>query len=151
MKKLICSCLMLFAVLGAGADEPQQKFSPEKYWAELEQYITNEACLTPKEAAAFFPLLREMKDKQRNLYNQMKAEGKIKPTDDDACKKAIQKRDQIELEQKSILQTYHNRFFTVLPASKVWDAIKAEDRFNRKMFRNWGKGQPNKGQPSQKK
>lgn len=118
----------------------QQRFSPEKYQADLEQYITKEACLTPQEASAFFPLFREMQKKQRALYNKMREDVRIKPADEAACKKMIQKRDQVELELKSIQQTYHNKFLGVLSASKVFDVIKAEDRFHRKTFRNWGNG-----------
>lgn len=142
MKKLVVICSMLLWVSVAFAGEPQQKFSPEKFQADMEQFITKEACLSPQEAAAFFPLFREMLSKQRCLFNQMKVEGKIKPTDEEACKKAIQKRDQMEIELKSILQTYHNKFFGILPASKVYDVIKAEDKFHRGLFRNWGKGNP---------
>ena len=127
----------------------QQKFSPEKYQADLEQFITKEAGLTSKEAEAFFPLLREMQEKQRTIYKQMKAEGKVKPSDEKACKKAIQKRDRMELELKNIQQTYHNKFLAVLPASKVFDVIIAEERFNRRMFRNWGTGR-HQGPPPQK-
>ena len=116
----------------------QQKFSPEKYQADLEQYITKEACLTPQEAAAFFPLFREMQKKQRALYNRMRDDVRIKPTDEAACKKMIQKRDQVELELKSIQQTYHNKFFSVMPASKVFDVIKAEDNYHRGLLRNMG-------------
>ena len=125
----------------------QQKFSPEKYQADLEQFITKEASLTSKEAAAFFPLLREMQEKQRTIYKQMRAEGMAKPADEKACKKAIQKRDQMELELKNIQQTYHNKFLGVLPASKVFDVIIAEERFNRRMFRNWGMGRPQGPRP----
>ena len=118
--------------------QQQQKFSPEKYQADLEQYITKEACLTPQEAAAFFPLFREMQKKQRALYNKMRDDVRIKPTDEAACKKMIQKRDQVELELKSIQQTYHNKFFSVMPASKVFDVIKAEDNYHRGLLRNMG-------------
>ena len=140
MKKLIVNCLFLLFAVGVNAEEPQQKFSPEKFQADMEAFITKEACLTPQEAAAFFPLYREMQKKQRVLYSQMQAEGMIKPASEEACKKLIQKRDQVELELKAIQQTYHNKFFGVIPASKVWDVIKAEDRFHRGMFRNWGRG-----------
>ena len=118
----------------------QQRFSPEKYQADLEQYITKEACLTPQEASAFFPLFREMQKKQRALYNKMREDVRIKPTDEAACKKMIQKRDQVELELKSIQQTYHNMFFSVMPASKVFDVIKAEDQYHRGLLRNMGRG-----------
>jgi hypothetical protein len=127
-------------LLAVSAQEPKMKFSPEKFQAELEQFITNEACLTPQEATKFFPLYREMHKKQRCVYNQMKALGKIKPAEESECRKSIQKRDELELELKSIQQTYHNKFLGVLSASKVFDVIKAEDRFHRKTFRNWGNG-----------
>jgi hypothetical protein len=81
-----------------------------------------------------------MHKKQRCVYNQMKALGKIKPAEESECRKSIQKRDELELELKSIQQTYHNKFLGVLSASKVFDVIKAEDRFHRKTFRNWGNG-----------
>ena len=146
MKRLLFSLsVVLFLSVSAFADEPQ-KFSPEKFQAEMEQFITQEACLTPEEAAKFFPLLREMHQKQRTIQMQIKKECKIKPVDEAECKKAVQKRDVYELELKNIQQTYHNKFFGVIPASKVWEVIKAEDRFHRGMFRNWGRGfQPPRG------
>lgn len=142
MKSVLFSCcLALMVFLSASAQEQQkEKFSPEKFQAELEQFITKEACLTPQEATKFFPLYREMQKKQRGIFNQMKALGKIKPAEESECRKAIQKRDELELELKGIQQSYHNKFFSVLSASKVFDVIKAEDRFHRKTFRNWGNG-----------
>ena len=142
MKRLIVNCLAVVFALGAwaqGQGQGQQRFSPEKFQADMEQYIAKEAGLTPREASAFFPLLREMQKKQRTLYNQMMAESKIKPADEKACKKVIQKRDQVELELKSIQQTYHNKFLSVLPASKVFDVIKAEDQYHRGLLRNMGR------------
>lgn len=140
MKRIVIACLAVLMLLAVSAQEPKKKFSPEKFQAELEQFITNEACLTPQEATKFFPLYREMHKKQRCVYNQMKALGKIKPAEESECRKSIQKRDELELELKSIQQTYHNKFLGVLSASKVFDVIKAEDRFHRKTFRNWGNG-----------
>lgn len=140
MKRIVITCLAVLMLLAVSAQEPKKKFSPEKFQAELEQFITNEACLTPQEATKFFPLYREMHKKQRCVYNQMKALGKIKPAEESECRKSIQKRDELELELKSIQRTYHNKFLGVLSASKVFDVIKAEDRFHRKTFRNWGNG-----------
>ena len=138
---------MMFLLTGVSvclADEPQnttpQKFSPEKFQAEMEQFITQEAGLTAEEAARFFPIYREMQQKQRAVFAKMREEGRVKPTDDASCKKLVQKRDEVELEQKKIQQTYHNKFFTVLSASKVFDVLRAEDRFHRRAFTNWGQG-----------
>ncbi len=139
-----------FLNISVFADEPQ-KFSPEKFQAEMEQFITQEACLTPEEAAKFFPLLREMHQKQRAIHQQIKKECKIKPVNEGECKKVVQKRDVYELELKNIQQTYHNKFFCVLPASKVYDVIKAEDRFHRRAFKNWSKNKGDKHHKHQPK
>ena len=137
MKKILLITLFLFTLVSARAEE-QQKFSPEKFQADLEQFITQEASLTADEVAKFFPIYREMQSKQRTVYKQMKELGKNKPTDEKACRKAVEKRDELELEQKRICQSYHAKFFEVLPASKVYDVIRAENRFHRRALRgNW--------------
>ena len=137
MKKLLVfAVLMLMVALGASAEE-QQKFSPEKFQADLEQYITTEAGLTNEEAAKFFPLYREMQQKQRVVYNKIHELFKL-PHDEASCKRAIQRRDQLEIELKQIAQTYHNKFLRVIPASKVIGTIVAEDKFHRRAFRKFG-------------
>lgn len=146
---LLTGIVLVWSISLAFAEEPQ-KFSPEKFQADLEQFITQEASLTPEEAAKFFPLLREMYQKQRAVHGQIKKECKVKPADEAACKKVVQQRDVYELELKTIQQTYHNKFFTVLPASKVYDVIKAEDRFHRRAFRNWGHHNKNQKHQPQK-
>ena len=101
MKKLLVFAVLMFVVvLGASAEE-QQKFSPEKFQADLEQYITTEAGLTNEEAAKFFPLYREMQQKQRVVYNKIHELFKL-PHDEASCKRAIQRRDQLEIELKQI-------------------------------------------------
>ena len=137
MKKLLVfAVLMLVVVLGVSAEE-QQKFSPEKFQADLEQYITTEAGLTNEEAAKFFPLYREMQQKQRVVYNKIHELFKL-PHDEASCKRAVQRRDQLEIELKQIALTYHNKFLRVLPASKVIGTIVAEDKFHRRAFRKFG-------------
>ena len=137
MRKLLFSTvIMIMVVLGASAEE-QQKFSPEKFQADLEQYITTEAGLTIEEAAKFFPLYREMQQKQRVVYNKIHELFKL-PHDEASCKRAIQRRDQLEIELKQIAQTYHNKFLRVIPASKVIGTIVAEDKFHRRAFRKFG-------------
>lgn len=134
MKQIILITIFLFSLVSVRAEE-QQKFSPEKFQAALEQFMTTEANLTADEAAKFFPIYREMQSKQRAVYKQMKELGKNKPADEKACRKAVEKRDELELEQRRIAQSYHVKFFEVLPASKVYDVIKAENRFHRRALR----------------
>lgn len=147
IKSFVVGGLLMISTLCV-AQEHKPKFSPEKFDQELRQYIVKEASLTQQEADAFFPVYKEMREKQRLLFNKQKQLGKDKPSTDEGCKKAVAERDAIELEQKKIQQTYHNRFFDVLPASKVYDVLKAEDRFHRHKLQQWGK---NKGKAPKKR
>ena len=120
--------------------QQQQKFSPEKFQADLEQFITKEACLTTQEAAKFFPIYKEMQAKQRTVYERQRQLGFGKPADEKGCEKNIRQRDEYDLELKRIQQTYHNKFLSVISASKLYDVINAEDRFHRQMLRGWNAG-----------
>ena len=141
MKRLttiICSLILALTVVAQEQRPPQQKFSPERFQAELEQYITKHACLSQKEAAKFFPIYKEMQAKQRAVFDRQRQLGKVKPADEKGCEQAIRKRDEYDLELKRLQQTYHNKFLGVLSASKLYDVLKAEDRFHRQMLRNAG-------------
>lgn len=144
MRKLTTILLFLALTITGMAQNfnPQQppKFSPEKFQADLEQFITKEACLTPREAAKFFPIYKEMQAKQRSVYERQRQLGWGKPADEKGCEKAIRQRDEYDLELKRIQQTYHNKFLSVIPASKLYDVLKAEDRFHRQMLRGWNNG-----------
>ena len=139
MKKILISMMCLLLGVVAQAQEAR-KFSPEKFQAEMEQFITKEAGLTAEEAAKFFPLYREMLQKQRAIFEKVRKEGFTKPVDDATCRKLVERRDACELEQKKIQQTYHQKFFSVISPSKVFDVLIAEERFHRRAFRNWGQG-----------
>lgn len=139
---------LLFVLMVSAQQDKQQarRFSPEQFDAELQKFITQEAGLSCQEAAKFFPVYKEMLFKQRALYMRQRQFGRTKPADEEGCKKAVQERDAVELEQKRILQQYHNKFFELLPASKVYDVLQAEDKFHRDKLRQWGHGmrQPKK-------
>jgi len=155
MKKLFIICITLILALtvdaqggfgqgfgrGQGQGQGQgQRFSPERFQAQLEEFITKEACLTTQEIAEFFPVYREMLEKQRAVFMRQRNVSRVKPADEQGCLKAIKEQDEIDLELKRIQQTYHLRFLEVLPASRVYDILRAEERFHRSMMRNWGRG-----------
>lgn len=136
-KKFTLSVALLSIVISLAAQK-NEKFSPEKFEQELRVYIEKEAKLTQQESERFFPLYKEMKKKQRGLFKRQKDAEIVKPHTEDSCKKVVQYRDYLEVEQKRIQQNYHNRFLEILPASKVYDIIKAEDKFHRHKLREWG-------------
>jgi hypothetical protein len=129
---------MLMSVLVMMAQGPRPKFSPEKFEEELRVYIIQQAGLTQQEADKFFPVYNEMRKKQHALFNRQKEAHKVKPATEEGCMKAIQERDNLEVEQKRIQQNYHNKFFDILPASKVYDILQAEDRFHRHKLKQLG-------------
>lgn len=115
----------------------QRRFNPEDYQKRLEAHITVFAGLTPQEAQAFFPLFREMQQKQRAIFMKQKKMDKTTFTDDKAALEALTLHDNAELEIKKLQQNYHKRFLKVLPATKVLKSIMAEDHFNRDMMRGF--------------
>ncbi|MBO4486571.1 MAG: hypothetical protein J5734_05495 [Prevotella sp.] len=140
MKKTLITLLLAVLTLSVSAQQQQRpQFDPAKFDADLEQFITTEAALSPQEAAQFFPLYREMLRQQRVLYMEMRRHRHIDFNDNKACREVIEKQDKIELQMKEIQQQYHNKFFKVLPASKVWKVIRAEESFHRQAFRRVAK------------
>ncbi len=140
---IILSIFLSLGIESFAQHTQPQKFSPKEFMNDMEQFIAKEAGLSPMESAAFFPVFEEMFTKQRTLFDKAKQIGKNKPSDENGCLKAIQMKDKMDIELKKIEQYYHNRFLKILPASKVYDIVKAEDKYHRHMFRrmakkNWG-------------
>lgn len=129
--------LFAFCLLGILSSTAQKhpKFSPQKFQADMEQFITQEANLTPQESANFFPLYREMQRKQRCIFNRLRHLSKIKPADEKCCRKTIDQMDDLDIQLKQIQQNYHERFYKILPPSKVFDVISAENKFHFRVLR----------------
>lgn len=142
MRRIIITLAALTLSFGLQAQGPKkpggEKFSPEKFDSELREFITNEAHLSQQEAAKFFPLFKEMQQKQRTLFNKQRQLSQKKPQNQEGCQQAIIEHDEMDVELKRIQQNYHKRFLEVLPADKVYDILKAESRFHRRMMKNWG-------------
>ncbi len=131
--------MLLFSVAVMAQNDASKKFSPAKFEQELRQYIVQKAALTQEEAAKFFPLYKEMRKQQHMLFQRQRSLGNVKPSDDEGCMKVIQERDNIEIELRRLQQSYHNKFFDVMSASKVYDVIQAEDAFHRHKLRQWSR------------
>ncbi len=120
-------------------------FDPKRFEAELEQYITIHASLTPQEASKFFPVYRQMMKKMRSCFDEMRRYHFVNPADENGCAEAIRRQDELDIEMKQLQQEYHNRFMYILPASKVLKIIKAEEKFHRQAFkraRQWHQNHP---------
>jgi hypothetical protein len=132
--------LFLFFIFVMGAFVPvfgHDGFNPERWQAEMEQYIVAKAGLTPMEASEFFPVYREWKEKERGYFDQLRFYRHINVNDPRVCAEAIYKRDEIDLNIKKLQQIYHKKFLKILPATKVYRIIRAEDEFHRQSFRKF--------------
>lgn len=136
---LLAILMVSVASVCAQPKKPHGGFNPQKFEADLEQYITTNAGLTPQEAAKFFPVYRQMTKKMRSLFDEMRRYHHVNPKDVNACAEAIRRQDEIDIQLKMLQQEYHSRFMLILPANKVFDIIKAEDRFHRQMFKRMRK------------
>lgn len=135
---------MLMISLVSLASQPQGRkhhdgFNPKRFQTELEQFITTNACLTPREAAKFFPVYRQMGKKMRMIFDEMRRFRRVNPNDNEACAEAIRRKDELDIQLKQLQQEYHSRFMTILPPNKVFSVIKAEERFHRQAFRRMKK------------
>lgn len=149
MKKNILKCsmgqilrttvLMILMLCTFGVANGQHRkrppFNPAKFEEDLEQFITVNACLSPSQAASFFPVYRQMMKKQRALFDEMRRLRMINPKDNEACEEAIRKQDELDIRIKQLQQEYHGRFLMMLPANKVLSIIKAEEKFHRQIFK----------------
>lgn len=149
MKKNILKCsmgqilrttmlmILMFCTFGVanGQHRKRPPFNPAKFEADLEQFITVNACLSPSQAASFFPVYRQMMKKQRALFDEMRRLRMINPKDNEACEEAIRKQDELDIQIKQLQQEYHGRFLMMLPANKVLSIIKAEEKFHRQIFK----------------
>ena len=118
-----------------GQHRKRPPFNPAKFEADLEQFITVNACLSPSQAASFFPVYRQMMKKQRALFDEMRRLRMINPKNNEACEEAIRKQDELDIQIKQLQQEYHGRFLMMLPANKVLSIIKAEEKFHRQIFK----------------
>lgn len=134
MRRLLVVILLMVGVLQIQAQGPR-KFDPKRFEAEMQQFITVEAGLTPMEAAKFFPLFREMQSKQRLLFEKMNQYRHIDTSDDKASLQAIKKMDEIDIQMKKLQQQYHLKFCKILPPGKVLEIIKADEKFHRQVFK----------------
>ena len=144
-QKAIILILQLLMVLSVSAQGQQPKFSPEKFDADLEKFVTEQAKLTQQEADKFFPLFREMHQKQRAVYHKIRQATKQQPADDKACEATLKECDKLNVELRQIEQTYHLKMMKAIPAKKAYDAIMAENQFHRRMMRGGWQGPGQQG------
>lgn len=145
MKKniLILSVLMwVCCMFHATAQEKRERISPEEFVKQMESFIVKEACLSPTEAHAFFPVFHEMRKKQQGINWQIRELKKRTPpagASDKDYYNIIKEINSLKIENAELEETYYKKMCKVVSARKVYAAMKAEDSFHRRMLRKFSK------------
>lgn len=118
--------------------QQKQKFDPQRFERELEKYVVEQAKLTNAERDKFLSIYREMRAKQRAVFDKTNFRHKPNFEDEKECEEAIRQHDSNEIKLKRIQRTYHNKFLTFMSAKKLFKVIRAEDDFHRMALKNVG-------------
>lgn len=134
----IIGCLI--SIQGMAQDK---KFSPKEFNTRFEAFATEEAKLTQKEAGRFFPLYREMKEKQRNYYKKMRElMKKLDNAQEESCyTQANEELIQYKTATAQVEQEYLKKFRKILSDKKIFLIQKAEIRFHRQALKQAEKKQ----------
>ncbi len=127
--------LMLCVFFSVSLLHAQGKFDFNKIKAESHSFMTKEAGLSAQEAARFFPVYDEMREKQRGYFDKLRAIHSSKPSSEREAREAIEKADGYEIQLRQIEQRYHKEMLKVIPATKLLRVLEAERRFHRQTFR----------------
>lgn len=150
MKKLmiLLACTALFTAPALAQQEDKDKEKADRIESYKIAFITEKLELTPKEAAAFWPVYNEYNDQLKKLRTKDKERTKAyrektTPTDQDAEKYINEhmafKQQELELQKK-----YMAEFKKVLPMAKVARLVSLEQEFKMKLLHSL-KDKPKKG------
>lgn len=119
------------------ANKARPAFSPWEYMKKEEQYITAKAGLTLIEAESVFPLLHQMKERQREidgkifrLFNQ----ANFMALSEAESKSIIEDIERLNKEKQTIETTYNHKMLSILSAKKFLKFKQAEMNFGRFML-----------------
>jgi len=96
-------------------------------------HITNKANITSEEGAKFFPLYNEYLNKlDENRQKQIQARAQLRTaTDENSAIKATTDFLQLRRAEQEIIESYYEKFKTVLPKLKVAKVLQAELSFQK--------------------
>ncbi len=150
MKKFITLSLwFLFAIatMVNAQNNEKRRFSPERYKARMEEFITKEAELTKEDGEKFFPMLHEMMDKQRQVNREshkLMHQGKNAASEED-YKRIINELTDLDIKNKQIEKEYYNKFNSALSWQKILKVRNALFRFNMEALQRFSPASPNDG------
>ena len=159
MKQIFTFIIATFFCFGiANAQKNQgrrQEFSPEFFKKSLEMFVGREAGLSPDESKAFFPLLHEMLNAQREVENKqrevmMKAnfdQKGFKDATEAEAQQAVTSVLDLEVKKAQIEQQYYKKFKKVLSWKKIMKVRQALYKFKMEALKNFRPQAPGAPRP----
>lgn len=130
------------------AQEQQKKhFSHEEYCKKQEEFITKNAKLTPEEAKKFFPLFFELQKSKWEINKEARKRTKKDNEQEitaEEFNKLVNKIADAKIKIAQLEKSYIEKYLKVIPARKILDVQRAEDKFQREMIKNMARGQRKK-------
>ena len=150
MKQLLITTIMFCYCLTIGAQQQrpqqQQRFDPKEYQQRFEAFTSERAGFTKDEAAKFFALYNEMKDKERSFYreyNKILRETKPETVNDKNFISIVNRMNELEIASYKLQPEYIKKLQKVVSPKKYFLFKKAEMRFHSKeLRRRQGRGTP---------
>lgn len=150
MKQLLITSILFCCCLTISAQHQQsqqrQRFNPKEYQQRFEAFTSERAGFTKDEAAKFFSLYNEMKDKERSYYreyNKILRETDPETVNDKTISNAVSRMNELEIARYKLQPEYMKKFQKVVSAKKYFLFKKAEMRFHsRELRRQQGRGKP---------
>lgn len=126
-----------------GNNTRRPHMTPEEFQTKQKEFITQQAELTDKESAAFFPLYFELQSKKheinRGVWKKARAVHPDERTEEE-YNEMIEALADVKIECATLEKEYLAKFKEILPAKKLMRVQMAEDRFQRELLKNIQQG-----------
>ncbi len=131
---LLCSIMLLFALLTTTATAQKRKVNMADFEKRKMEFIAKEAGLTQEEADRYFPIYNELSKKKFELHRQHRERvDELKRNNrnmsDAEYKKILDNDVEIRLKEVEYDKEYSGKFEKALPPEKLYKAQQAERKF----------------------
>ncbi len=150
MKKILLIIALVCCSITYVAAQPQPKkhFTHEEFCQKQKEFITKHAKLTPEEAEKFFPLFFELQKSKWEINRETRKKVKKECGEEltaEEYSELVNEMADAKIKIAKLEKSYIEKYLKIIPARKILDVQRAEDRFQREMIRNMARGQHKKG------
>ena len=140
MKKLIILLIIVCGFTPAlrAVGSPNQHLSPKEFRAKPQAFITEKAGLTQEEAAKFFTVYFELKDRKKQLNDEawmLLRSGQYDKTTDSQYGEILEGVYDARIASDRLDKTYFEKFKKILSCKKLYLEQSPEMRFHRELLK----------------